>query len=76
MLFIPVIVWASGLTATALRSFYSDKQQGPTVYSTGNYNQCPVINHNRKKYEKEYMCITESLCCAAEINTVDQQHFN
>ena len=30
-----------------------DKQQGPTVYSTGNYIQYPVINHNGKEYEKE-----------------------
>ena len=31
----------------------------------------PVINHNGKEYEKEYvyMCITESLCCTAETNT-------
>ena len=41
------------------------------LYSTGNYIQYPVINHNRKEYEKEYVCvcITESLCCTAEINT-------
>ena len=50
-----------------------DKQQGPTVYSTGNCIQYPVTNHNRKEYEKEYtymyICITESLCCIGEINT-------
>ena len=23
------------------------------LYSTGNYVQCPVINHNGKEYEKE-----------------------
>ena len=41
------------------------------VYSTGNYIQYPVINYNGKEYDKEciYMCITESLCCSAEINT-------
>ena len=32
-----------------------DKQKGPT-YSTGNYIQYPVINHNEK--ECIYMCIT------------------
>ena len=37
------------------------------LYSTGNYIQYPVINHNGKEYEKEY--ITESLCCTPEINT-------
>ena len=25
------------------------------LYSTGNYIQYPVINHNGKEYEKEYM---------------------
>ena len=35
------------------------------LYSTGNYIQYPVINHNGKEYEKEciYIGITESLCC-------------
>ena len=31
-----------------------DKQQGPT-YSTGNYIQYPVINHNGKEYKKKRM---------------------
>ena len=40
------------------------------LYSSGNYIQYPWINHNRKEYKKNvYMCMTESLCCAAEINT-------
>ena len=41
------------------------------LYSTGNYIQYPVINHNGKEYEKECICIciTESLCCIVEINT-------
>ena len=43
-----------------------DKQQGPTVQHRELY-QYPVINHNRKQYEKEYIEITESLCCTAEI---------
>ena len=38
------------------------------LYSTGNYIQYPVINHKGKEYEKR-ICITESLHCAAEINT-------
>ena len=25
--------------------------------STGNYVEYPVINHNGKEYEKEYICI-------------------
>ena len=40
------------------------------LYGTGNYTQYPVINHDGKEYEKHaYVCITESLCCTAEINT-------
>ena len=49
------------------------------LYSTGKYIQYPMINHNGKEYKKEciyiyiyiymYICITESLCCTAEINT-------
>ena len=40
-------------------------------YSTGNYIQYPVINHNGKEYEKNVcICIAESLCCAAKINTL------
>ena len=37
-----------------------------------------VINHNRKEYEKAYICITESLCCKAEIkhSIVNQLCFN
>ena len=39
------------------------------LYNTENYIQYPVINHNGKEYEKEYIyiCITESLCYTAEI---------
>ena len=40
------------------------------VYSTGNYIQYLGINHNGKEYKNVYMCITESLCCTAEINTL------
>ena len=47
------------------------------LYSTGNYIQYPVINHNGKEYERIciYMCITESLCCTAEINTTLQINY-
>ena len=40
------------------------------LYSTENYSQYPVINHNGIEYEKDYIyiCITEPLCCIAEIN--------
>ena len=40
-------------------------------YSTANYIQYSVINHNGKEYEKEkiYIYIIESLCCTPETNT-------
>ena len=38
------------------------------MYSIGNYIQYPIINHNGKEYEKEYIYITESLGYIAEIN--------
>ena len=34
---------------------------------TGNSIQCPV--KHQKEYEEEYICITWSLCCRAEMNT-------
>ena len=41
------------------------------LYSIGNYIQYPIINHNGKEYEKEYvyLCVTESLCCIPETTT-------
>ena len=44
------------------------------LYSIGNYIQYFVINHNGKEYDKKhtYVCITESLCSTAEINTTRQ----
>ena len=47
-----------------------DTQQGPTIYSTGNFIQYPGMNHNGKEFGKEYICITlyeESLCCIAAL---------
>ena len=47
-----------------------DKQQGPTVYSTGNYIQYPGIKRiMEKNMKKIYICITESRCYTVEINT-------
>ena len=39
------------------------------LYGIGNYIQYPVISHNGKEYEKEYMYLMKSLHCIAEINT-------
>ena len=44
------------------------------LYSTGNYIQYSAING--KEYEKEciYVCITESLCYTAVMNTLQINH--
>ena len=39
------------------------------LYSTWIYIQYPVINHNGKEYEKEYIYISDSLFCSPETNT-------
>ena len=44
------------------------------LFSTGNYIQYPVINHNGKNMKKN-VCITESLCYGAEINTTLQINY-
>ena len=48
------------------------------LYSTGNYIQHAVTNHNGKEYEKEYMyvCITDLLCYTLEANTIHKLYFN
>ena len=43
------------------------------LYSTETYIQYPMINRNGKEYLKKniyILCITESLCCIAETNTI------
>ena len=44
------------------------------LYSTSNYTQYLVINHNGKEYA--YLCVSESLCCTSENNIVNQLYFN
>ena len=57
-------------------SFKTRPDNRVLLYSTGNCTQYPVINHNGKEYEKEY--IRELLCCTVEIkhNIVNQLYFN
>ena len=40
--------------------------------TSGNYIQYPMINQSGKEYKKKNasICITESLCCTAVINTL------
>ena len=42
------------------------------LYNTGNYTQASVITSKEKEFENIYIytCITESLCCIPETNTI------
>ena len=47
--------WELGISRCKLLNIYRmDKQQGPK-YSTGNYIQYPLIEHNGNEYEKVYI---------------------
>ena len=63
------IEWEAGVSRRKLvyRGWINNKV---LLYSTGNYIQYPVTNHNGQEYEKEciYTYIAKSLCCTAEIN--------
>ena len=61
--------WEFGVSRCKL--LYKEWINKVLLYSTGNYIQYHVINHSGKEYKKECVCvcITESLCCTAEINT-------
>ena len=38
-------------------TFRMDKQPGPTVASTANCIQYPMIDHNGNEYKKECVCV-------------------
>ena len=44
------------------------KDQYPLCY-TGNYIEYLIITCNGKESEKEYICVTKSICCTPETNT-------
>ena len=49
--------------------YRTDKQQGLTVQHRKMYAMT-VMNHNGKNKKKNmYICVAESLCCAAAMNT-------
>jgi len=56
-----------------MQNFICSIDKQVPLYSTGNYVQYLVINHNGKEYEKEYITV---LCCIAEINIVNKLYFN
>ena len=45
---------------------YRINKQQILLYSTRSYIQYPVINHNGKEYEKEYMCVC--VCVHIKLN--------
>ena len=46
-----------------------DKQQD-LLCSIGSYIQYRITNCNGKESEKEYVCITEPLCCSLKLTTL------
>ena len=53
-----------------------DKQQGPTEWHK-TLQTIPRDKPNGKEYEKNtWMCIIESLCCRAEINTTLEVNYS
>lgn len=59
-----------GSLVLAYANVYIGRINKVLLYSTEKCMQCTVINHNGKNKKKNmYICITESLCCAAAINT-------
>ena len=65
--------WEFGISRSKLLHIERINQKA-LLYNLGNYIQQPVISHNGKEYEKEYVCIYiyiyESFCSAPEINTL------
>ena len=49
---------------------HPDSQNLNVTESTGDYIQYLVITYNGKESEKQYICLTESLCCTPETNTL------
>ena len=64
------IDWEFGISR--YRLLYREWINKVLLYSTGSYSQYLVINLNGKytKTTHIFICITESLCCIVEINTI------
>ena len=61
--------WELGINRYKL--LYREQINKVLLCSTGNCIQYPVINADGKEYERGCnMCITESLCNTAEVNTI------
>ena len=66
--------WESGISRCRLLSteWINNKI---LLCSTGNYIQHLVTNHSGKEYEKEFICITESLPVQQKITQVVNQSY-
>ena len=62
--------WSRRLVLAEANYYIEGIKDEVPLYTTENYVQYPMINHNRDEYKKEYVhiYITKSLCCTAEIN--------
>ena len=56
--------------------YRTDKQQGLTVWQRELYSTSCDNPQWKRIYIHMYVCIAESLCCTAEINTVNQLYSN
>ena len=56
--------WGLGLMQTPIGWAHNEL----LLNSTGSCIHYPAISHREKDILKEYICITESLCCTTEIN--------
>ena len=65
--------WELGISRYKL--FYIRWINKVLLYSTGNYIQYPMNNHDGKEYKTDaYLCVcTESLCCTTEIKHIVKQ---
>ena len=54
---------------------FDRKANGFVLRKEKDYIQYPLINHNGEEYEKDYVYITASFCCTAEINTTLQINY-
>ena len=70
--------WEFGMSRC--KQLYIDWTNSEVLYCIvqGTTFSIPGINHNEKDSEKEciQICITESLCCTLEINSINHLYFS
>ena len=69
--------WVRSLGLADANYYIEWTKSNVLLYSREKYIQYPVINHNGKEHEKEYIHKTESICYIAKGNNiVNQLYFN